>query len=263
MNKSSTIRLLRTEPHSCSYLKDAIATTEFVSPDDDIDLQTYQFINDAGFRRSGAHFYRPQCESCTQCKPLRVLVEEFSPSKSQKRILKKNAGFNIRIASEPDPESYFLLYKNYILERHPEGDMCPPDREQFDNFICTTKPWTRFIEFFTSDSNNESTSEVGADANNELIDHEPGQVTEKLTMVAVCDFLPSGLSAIYSFFDPAQSGSSLGTYAILAQIDIASQIGVPYLYLGYWIEESEKMNYKNRFIPCEILENDNWRTISF
>lgn len=133
--------------------------------------------------------------------------------------------------------------------------MCPPNREQFDNFICTTKPWTRFIEFYSSGNNSENDADAGSETNN--------AVREKLTMVAVCDFLPKGLSAIYSFFDPRLSDSSLGTYAILAQIDIASQIGVPYLYLGYWIEESEKMNYKNRFKPCEILENDNWRTISF
>lgn len=243
MNNPTTIRLLRTESHSCSYLKHAIATTEFVSPDEDIGLETYQAINDAGFRRSGAHFYRPQCEKCNACKPLRVLVNEFTPSKSQKRIFKKNDGLTIRIVSRPDPDRYFSLYQSYILERHPDGDMYPPDREQFDNFICTSKDSTRFIEFYAND----------------IDDKEKGNPM----MVAVCDFLPKGLSAIYSFFDPVKSHLSLGTYAILAQIDIATQIGVPYLYLGYWIKESEKMNYKSRFKPCEVLENDEWRSLPF
>ncbi|MBT5331856.1 MAG: arginyltransferase [Porticoccaceae bacterium] len=235
MNEPRTIQLLRTEPHDCSYLKGAIATTEFVSPEENIGIQTYQAINDAGFRRSGAHFYRPSCGSCTECKALRVQVESFAPTKSQKRILRKNSDLEIRITSSPDADGYFELYQEYIQERHQDGDMYPPDREQFDNFICTPKDWTRFIEFYT----------------------------DELVMVAVCDFLPRGLSAIYSFFDPKHSGKSLGSYAILAQIDIANKLELPFLYLGYWIEESEKMNYKNRYNPCEILENKDWRSLPF
>lgn len=235
MNEPRTIQLLRTESHDCSYLDNAIATTEFVSPEENIDLQTYQAINDAGFRRSGAHFYRPSCSSCRECKALRVLVKDFSASRSQKRILKKNADLEIRIAPTPDADRYFELYQNYIDARHQDGDMYPPNREQFDNFICTSNTWTRFIEFYT----------------------------DELVMVAVCDFLPRGLSAIYSFFDPEYSGNSLGSYAILAQIDIAKKLGLEYLYLGYWIEESEKMNYKSRYNPSEILENRDWRSMPF
>jgi leucyl-tRNA---protein transferase len=235
MNEATTIQLLRTESHSCSYLKDAIATTEFVAPEENISLQGYQAINDAGFRRSGAHFYRPRCENCDECKPLRVLTKEFSPSKSQKRILKKNAALKLSIQAGPDAASYFDLYERYILRRHQDGDMYPPDSTQFENFICSAPEWARFIEFRT----------------------------DKLIMVAVCDFLPNGLSAIYSFFDPDESDRSLGSYAILAEIDIARRLGLPYLYLGYWIKESHKMNYKNRFRPCELLEKGNWRTMPF
>lgn len=239
MNKPSTIQLLRTEPHPCSYLDGAIATTEFISPGEEIDLGRYQAINDLGFRRSGAHFYRPACQSCSECRPLRVPVGDFRPSKSQRRILKKNSSHSIRIETEPEADKYFSLYQNYILERHAEGDMYPPDRKQFDNFICCKRDCTRFIEFYADDS-----------ANN-------------LIMVAVCDLLADGISAIYSFFDPKYSQLSLGSYAVLAEIDIAKQIGLSYLYMGYWIADSKKMNYKNRFRPCQILEKGEWRTLPF
>lgn len=233
--KTTTIQLLRTEPHGCSYLPDLIATTEFVSPEEKVDLQTYQAINDAGFRRSGDHFYRPNCENCSECKPLRVLTKHFNPRKSHKRIFKKNSDLNIRIENRPREEEYFSLYENYILERHRDGDMYPPDREQFENFICNAPEWTRYIEFHT----------------------------DRLVMVAVCDFLPCGLSAIYSFFDPDLPNRSLGSYAILAQINIAKRLEMDYLYLGYWIRESRKMNYKEQFKPCEILEMGEWRTLPF
>lgn len=237
MNKPITLNLLRTEAHSCSYLDNLLAITEFVSPEHEVDLKTYQAINDAGFRRSGQHFYRPNCDSCSQCKPLRVLSKEFIPTKSQKRILRLNTNIEISVQEKPDADIYFDLYKSYILERHQDGDMCPPDREQFDNFICAAPGCTRFLEF-RSNSN-------------------------KLLMVAVCDFLPYGLSAIYSFFDPQEEQRSLGSYAILAQINIAKKMGLPYLFLGYWIEESPKMNYKSRFKPCEVLENGDWSPICF
>ncbi len=232
---TTTIQLLRTEPHSCSYLPDLIATTEFVSPEEQINLQTYQAINDAGFRRSGAHYYRPNCENCSECKPLRVLAQEFSPRKSHKRILKKNSDLVVRIETQPRADEYFSLYQSYILERHKDGDMYPPDREQFDNFICNAPEWTRYIEFHT----------------------------DQLVMVAVCDFLPYGLSAIYSFFDPKLQDRSLGSYAILAQINIAKRLELAYVYLGYWIKESRKMRYKDQFQPCEILEMGEWRTLPF
>jgi len=233
MNNPITLNLLSTEPHVCSYLADLMATTEFVSPEHAVDLHTYQAINDAGFRRSGQHFYRPNCASCNQCKPLRVLADSFVPSKSQKRALRLNTDLEISVQEKPDADTYFDLYKRYILERHQDGDMYPPDREQFDNFICAAPDCARFLEF-RSKSN-------------------------RLLMVAVCDFLPTGLSAIYSFFDPLEDQRSLGSYAILAQINITKNLGLPYLFLGYWIKESQKMNYKSRFKPCEVLENGEWQ----
>ena len=244
MSHPFTIQLLRTEPHNCSYLPELIATTEFVSPEQKVDLSLYQALNDANFRRSGQHFYRPNCEKCDSCKPLRINTNDFTPSKSHKRVQKKNAHLRIKLKTQPDPDLYFLLYERYILERHQGGDMYPPSREQFDNFICAGADSSHFIEFW---------------------DHsdDAANPKENLIMVAVCDFLPLGLSAIYSFFEPTKSHLSLGTQAILTQIEISKKMKLSYLYLGYWIKESSKMNYKSRFQPSEILENGEWQPLPF
>ena len=207
-------------------------------------MPLYQSLNDSGFRRSGQHFYRPSCENCNACKPLRIKTADFQPSKSHKRIRRKNAHLRIRLKNQANPELYFPLYEKYILKRHKDGDMYPPSREQFDSFICSKTDSGHFIEFWEP-------SEEQADT------------TENLVMVALCDFLPMGLSAIYSFFDPQKPQLSLGTQAILTQIEIAKNLKLPYLYLGYWIEESPKMNYKSRFQPSEVLENGEWSTLPF
>ena len=246
MNSSMTIQLLRTEPHACSYLPDLIATTEFVSPQTTVDSSIYQALNDAGFRRSGQHFYRPNCDKCSECKPLRIQVQDYQPTTSHKRILRKNAEIDISVHERPDPEPYFRLYESYIFERHKDGDMYPPDREQFDNFICSAPESAHFIEFRLSAGSSENS-----------------KTEEELIMVAVCDFLPQGLSAIYSFFDPRRASLSLGTFAILAQLNMAKNLGLPYLYLGYWIKDAPKMAYKSRFMPSEVFENGEWGPLPF
>ncbi len=227
---SRRLRLLRTEPHSCSYLDNRIAVTEFVAPDEEVDSDTYQGINELAFRRSGIHYYRPSCPDCQQCQPLRVEVDKFTPSRNQRRCLRKNLDLNWSIHETADLGRYYPLYENYIGSRHQDGDMYPASGDQFENFIARGCSNTRYIEFNSTE----------------------------LEMVAVCDLLPEGLSAIYSFFATDQPERSLGTLAILVQIQIARQLGLPWVYLGYWISDSQKMAYKTRFKPNQVLVEGRW-----
>lgn len=234
LQPTRTLQILRTESHACSYLKGQLATTEFVSPDQRIQLSTYQGLNDLGFRRSGQHYYRPNCQSCQACKPLRVLADQFRPNRAQRRVLKRNLDLTIRMYPRPDSD-YYALYQRYIEARHADGDMYPPSRDQFDDFIASAPEWTRFIEFRS----------------------------DKLLMVAVCDFMPLGLSAIYSFFAPEEESRSLGTFAILKQIEFARRLQMPHLYMGYWIKDCAKMSYKTAFRPFEVLQNGEWLPPAF
>lgn len=230
---SKRLRLLRTEPHSCSYLKDRIAVTEFVAPEEEVDTATYQGINELSFRRSGAHFYRPNCPECQECKPLRVDVEAFHPNRSQRRCQRRNLDLRWSIHEKVDADRYYPLYESYIGSRHGDGDMYPATPEQFDSFIGTVTPTTRFVEV----------------------------QSDRLMLVAVCDLMPQGISSIYSFFDTNESHRSLGTLAILIQIQLARSLGLPWLYLGYWIENSSKMAYKRGFKPCQTLIDGRWRSL--
>jgi len=222
-----------TPEHDCSYLPEQKSTTIFADPDAKIDAIIYSELSELGFRRSGQHYYRPNCEHCHACTPIRVPVNDFKPSRSQKRVLKKNAHLKFQIMPADFHEDHYLLYEKYILRRHADGDMYPPSREQYRSFLVNGHSSTQFIEL-SSDGH--------------------------LCGVAVCDQLQDGLSAIYSFFDPDYASLSLGTFAILWQIKEAQRRNLTYLYLGYFIKECRKMAYKNQFTPFEARINDQWMT---
>ncbi len=228
------VALYMTADHDCSYLDEQRARTLFVDPTARIDSTTYQGLMDQGFRRSGAHIYRPACSGCAQCVAVRIPVREFQPDRSQRRNHKRNAS-DILIIDGPAAfhEEHFALYRRYLAHRHPDGAMAnDTDEESYRRFLVA--PWggtTRFIEL-----------RLGA----------------RLVAVAVTDVLEHGLSAVYTFFDPALSDRALGTYAVLAQIEAARELGLPYLYLGYWIGACTKMSYKDRFRPIEAWDGQRW-----
>lgn len=230
----ANVRVFATYPHNCSYLPGEQATTLFVDPSTTIDARIYSQLSVIGFRRSGPHLYRPHCVACNACVPARVNVEHFRASRNQRRILQRNADLQVREVQRIDTPEHFDLYSRYIEDRHRDGDMYPPDRDQFNSFL--TREWgcTRFVEF---------------------------RDAARLLAVAVLDQLDNGLSAIYTFFDPGQAPRSLGTYVILWQIDHARRLGLPALYLGYWIRNCRKMNYKTKFRPIELLVNGKWTRV--
>lgn len=208
-----------------------------MSPDQPLDESTYMQLTDMGFRRSGEHIYRPWCEGCGECKSVRVPVAGFNVSKSQKRVLTRNKDLQVSFELPSCADEIYNLYANYIIQRHSDGDMYPPSLEQFENFLCQAPPTsqTRFVCF---------------------------RLEQKLLAVAVVDLLPKGVSAIYTFFDPAYEIRSLGRLAVLWQIRWAQSQAMDFVYLGYWIKDCQKMAYKAEYQPLQVFEDLIWQTLT-
>ncbi|MFO1388796.1 arginyltransferase [Cellvibrio sp.] len=231
MTDLSTLKLFATQPHPCSYIDGEQATTVFVDPEATIDITLYSQLSLLGFRRSGGHLYRPQCASCQACMSCRIPVGLFRPNRSQRRCWLKNKDISISTTSRIDTLEHYNLYSRYIEGRHQDGDMYPPSEEQYKAFLTSEWGATRYLEF---------------------------RLNGILIGVSVCDYLEDGISAVYTFYDAALSERSLGKFAILAQIEKAKELGLSYVYLGYWIKQCEKMNYKTDYRPLELLVNRRW-----
>jgi leucyl-tRNA---protein transferase len=224
-----------TPPHRCSYLEDRSARMVFIDPQHHVDEPTLSELSRQGFRRSGDFIYRPECHHCRQCLSARIAANDFQINSSQKRALKHNQ--DLRLAVRPTRQAtdvHYRLYERYIKKRHADGDMYPPSREQFDKFLVESCTHSFFLEFWLAD---------------------------QLLCVATCDELDDGISAVYTFFDPDLPQRSLGTFAILMQVDWVKQHGLSYIYLGYWVPESAKMRYKAQFSPLEILIDGRWQIL--
>jgi len=195
----------------------------------------YAELSEMGFRRSGDHLYRPHCQRCNACIPARIPAERLQLNRQQKRILKRNADLTVTDVRPAFTEEYYGLYANYIEQRHADGDMYPPSRDQFHTFLVRDLPFSRFYEF---------------------------RLDGRLLALAVTDVLPNGLSAVYTFYDPAEERRSLGRFAILWQAGEVARLGLKGLYLGYWIKNCRKMNYKTEYRPIELLVNQRWISLS-
>lgn len=230
------LRFFVTTPHACSYLTDRQAATLFLDPAQTPDLDIYSHLTQLGFRRSGRHLYRPRCQECNACIPVRIPAASFQPSRSQRKIINRNADLTLTFVAADFDTAHYQLYVHYINQRHADGDMYPPSTEQYRNFLCQQRDYTQLMEM-------------------RLGDH----------LVGVCafDVLRQGLSAIYTFFDPAPEleRRSLGTFAVLSLIAHTRRLDLPHLYLGYLIRESRKMAYKQNFHPLEQLDGDHWRSL--
>lgn len=226
------LRFYLTPEHGCPYLPERTARTAFLEPGLRPDRRLHTALSASGFRRSGSHVYRPHCPGCNACIPIRIPVHEFRPDRNQRRILKRNADLTThRQPARFDP-AHFELYRQYQRHRHPAGEMQTDDPDRYMQFLTADWAETEFVEF-----------------------RKDGQ----LSAVAVTDRLDDGLSAVYTFFDPASSRRSPGIHAILWQIDTARAEGLEWVYLGYFIRECGKMNYKNRFRPYELYRDGAWQ----
>jgi arginine-tRNA-protein transferase len=233
--KLRQLPLYLTAPHTCSYLPDRLSSTLFVDPQAAMDMQSYSELLHYGFRRSGRIVYTPRCETCQQCVSVRVPVVEFRPRRNQRRILKANRDLVLVERPPRFNEEEFALYQRYTRARHEDGEMADATPESYLSFLSADWCDTLFLTY---------------------------RLGQRLAAVAVTDHTDDGLSAVYTFFDPELSSRSLGTAAILFQIERARSLGLPYLYLGYWIRDSRKMAYKTDYRPIELWRNGRWRRLA-
>lgn len=220
--------------HACSYLPGKTARMIFLGPSAGSRVRVYSRLAEQGFRRSGPYLYRPGCEHCHACIPVRISVEEFEPSRSQRRAWQRNQDLNTELRPTEFVEEHFDLYLRYMHWRHPRGNPDTPSAADYATFL-TGNEGTFFVEF---------------------------RLQAQLVGIAVMDTLDDALSAVYTFYTPEMPQRSLGTYAILWQIAEARHRRLRWLYLGYWIAESPKMAYKSRFRPFERLTADGWQTVA-
>ncbi len=223
-----------TAEHPCSYLPDRMARSQVVSPAHGVSTAIYGELLHLGFRRSGLHTYRPYCGACRACIPVRVRVADFVPTRAQRRAYKRNEGLQVSLRTPFFDEDHFQLYQRYQAARHAGGEMDQDDPRQYEDFLVASHVDTRLLLF-----------------------HEQAV----LRMVSVIDSVADGLSAVYTFFDPDLAARSLGVFNVLWQIELVRSLGLPYLYLGYWIRDSRKMAYKIRYQPLEGWIDGTWQTL--
>lgn len=230
----SQLPLYLSAPHPCGYLPGLVARSAFIDPRTPLGPGQRQALVHMGFRRSGPAYYRPACENCHACQSVRVDVAQFRPNRRQRRCWRRNQDLQASWQPAEDSDERFALYQKYLVERHPDGEMDPDDRYGFAEFLCADHfGQTRHLCL-----RNER---------------------QQLLAVLVADRLPMGWSAVYCFYDPAVEARSLGRYAVLHLLAQSARDRLPWVYLGYWIRDCRKMNYKQEYLPQERFSGGQWR----
>lgn len=226
------IQFYLTAPYPCSYLTEQEARSQVVTPNELVDDGIYSQLIRLGFRRSGLYTYRPHCDRCKACVPVRLEVESFRPNRSQRRTWKRNERLEAILREQVFDGEHYALYRRYQASRHAGGGMDQDSEEQYRQFLLQSGVSTLLVEF---------------------------RAETALRMVSLVDVVEDGLSSVYTFFDPALPQAGFGTYNILWQVELCRRLGLPYLYLGYWIAASEKMAYKANFRPLQGLVDGTWQ----
>jgi len=231
MNDQALSLYITTE-HPCGYFDDRNTANLIPDPQVLMHAGLYSQLVNKGFRRSGGFVYRPHCAACHDCIPCNINVGHFKPNRNQRRCFKRNNDLTTHIKQAEFTDEYFDLYKRYMNSRHMDGSMANPQSEDFINFLLCDWGQTIFIET---------------------------RFKNKLLSVAVADYLPAGLSAVYTFFEPEEDKRSLGTFAIMQEIWLAQIYQLPHIYLGYWIKGHPKMHYKGNFKGLETFDKTFWQ----
>ena len=227
-----------TTPYKCGYLPNKLAQSLIASPQHLIDANIYSGLITQGFRRSGKFAYRPHCENCRACIAVRLILSEFAPSRSQKRAYKQHGDLTAQIFPLHFNQQHFELYESYQSLRHLDetasetSTTAKDEAEQYRQFLCQSNVESLMIEF--------------KNANNQV------------KIVSVVDIVKDGISAVYTFYDAAEAKASFGTYSIMWLAEWTKNLNLPYLYLGYWIKDSQKMAYKQQFKPQQKLIDGEW-----
>lgn len=222
-----------TTPYTCGYIAKNRAQSLIATPYSAVDADIYSELIKQGFRRSGAFSYRPHCENCIKCVPVRLVLENFTPTRSQKRAAKQHSDLTVTILPLAFHQQHFELYAAYQALRHAEDNLEDKnDEEQYRQFICQSNVESVMVEF--------------KDAKNQV------------KIISIVDVVSDGASAVYTFFDATEQKASYGTHAIMWLASWTKDLNLPYLYLGYWIQESQKMAYKEKFTVQEKLIDGEW-----
>jgi leucyl-tRNA---protein transferase len=229
--QTQAIKVFVSLEHPCGYYKERVAQNLVLDPIAEPQREIYDSAITRGFRRAGGHVYRPYCAHCHACIASRINIARFQANRAQRRCLKANSDLQIMRQPAKTTQENFALYQRYLRARHAGGGMDEPEPEDFERFLFSTWSQTEFLEF---------------------------RLNQTLIAVAVTDVTRSGLSAVYSFFDPELAARGLGVFAVLSQIDLARSLQLPFLYLGFWLENHPKMHYKASYSGLEILHAGAW-----
>lgn len=225
-----------TAPQPCPYLAGKVERKLFTALQGDGAAHLNDVLSHQGFRRSQNVLYRPSCAGCSACLSARIVVEGFRPSRNQRRVIARNAHLERSASSPWATEKQFALFRRYLDARHATGGMADMDNHEFAAMIEETPVRSRVVEYHA----------------------RGGGRGRDLAAVCLTDLLSDGVSMVYSFFDPDLAADSLGAFVILDHIEIAREAGLPYVYLGYWVPGSPKMDYKARYRPLEIFHEGRW-----
>lgn len=229
------IRLFETVVDDCPYLDDQKSASILVDPDHEVDRNLFSMLSRSGFRRSGEMLYSPKCPSCNACVSVRIPSARFKPSKSQKRVWRKNLDLRVTLEEVRFNQEHFDMYLRYQQHRHPDSSMCDEDVTKYTGFIDSEFSRSKLLVF---------------------------RLDGRLIGISVLDQFDGGISAVYTFFDPEFSNRSIGTHAILYALKLAKAHEIPFVYLGYWIDGSQKMDYKRNFRPLQGYAERQWKDLN-